>query len=230
MNITLGQEPDNEPPVKKSGGNGCLIAVIVTLLILGAGVVFVVLNAKSLLARGAAYVIQKSIENSDLSPEQKQKLVARVDRLRDDYIAGKISDEQLKRIAEEIVEGPLMPVGVTIFIHEKHVAKSGLTDQEKAEAKLTLQRAARGLNEKKIKQSQLDPAWRVISTTDAKGKREMKDTVTDAELRDFLKLVKKEADDAKISDEPLDIDVAEELDKAIERGMREPGAPGPEPF
>jgi hypothetical protein len=222
MNIELTPEPPFEPPVKKSGGHGCLIAIVVVLVLIGAGVFFVVANFRSLAARAISYVIATTIENSDLPVDQKQKLVARIDRLRDDFIAGKITDEQLKRIAEEIVDGPLMPVGMMLFINEKHVAPSGLSEQEKQEARLTLQRVARGLNEKKITTTKLDPAWRVISTTDSKGKRELKKSVTDAELRDFLKLAKKEADDAKIVDAPLDVDLAKELDEAIERAMAEP--------
>lgn len=226
MNLDL--RDDHEPPAYRkpassSGcGKGCLIVLLISIVLLGIGVTYVAFNYRSLVARGGAYLVKKTIEASDLPADQKLALMSRVDRLRDDFLAGKISDEQLKRILEEIVEGPILPVGVVLFIEQQHVAQSGLSDQEKKDAHLTLQRLARGVIEKKIPYANLDPLFAAISTTDSQGKRELKKKLTDTELRDFLTLAQREVEKAKVSEEPLEIDLAKELDEAIERGMLGP--------
>lgn len=226
MNVDLSDQYD-PPPHRRAAtgggcGRGCITAVVVVLILVGVGVTYVVFNFKSLAARAVAMIIEKTIEESDLPADQKLKLIARVGRLRDDYLDGKITDEQLRRVAEEIADGPLLLVGTVYFIETQYVAKSGLSEEEKKAAKLTLQRVARGVHEEKISEDKLDPMFRIVSTTDADGNVELKETVTDAELRDFLKLAEKEADNAEIPQEPMQIDLAEELDKAIERAMKEP--------
>ena len=224
MNLDLQTEYD--PPAYKkppSGcGKGCLIVSLICLAILLIGGTYVALNFKSLGARAVAYLVKKTIEESHLPADQKQSLVNRVDRLRDDFIDGKINDEQLKRIAEEILQGPLLPVGMVMFIEQQHVASSGLSEEEKKQAHLTLQRLARGVIEKKIPYANLDPLFKAISTIDAEGNQELKKKLTDKELRDFLTLAQREVEAANISEEPLKIDLAKELDEAIERGMQEP--------
>ncbi len=226
MNLDLRDEyepPAYRKPSSSGCGKGCLIVTLICLAILVIGGTYLALNYRSLAARGAAYLVKKTIEASELPADQKQALISRVDRLRDDFLAGKVSDEQLKRILEEIVEGPLLPVGVVLFIEQQHVAPSGLSDQEKQDARLTLQRLARGVIEKKIPYANLDPLFAAISTTDGKGHRELKKKLTDTELRDFLTLARHEIEAAKVSEEPLKIDLAKELDEAIDRAMQEPG-------
>jgi len=222
MNLDLSDRYEPPPHKRASRGpSGCLIAFIVTMILLAVGVTVLIINIKSIAARAVAMIIEKTIEDSDLAVEQKTQLIARIGRLRDDYIDGKISDEQLRRVAEEIAEGPLLLVGAVYHLDSEFVAKSGLSEDEKKAAKLTLQRVARGVHEKTIPWENLDPLFRIISDTDADGERELKKKVTDPELRDFLKLAEQEADKAAVPKEPMQIDLAEELDKAIERALEE---------
>jgi hypothetical protein len=202
-------------------GGGCLITLAVLAVITVGVVIFVAVNFKSIATRIVVHVIEKSIDDSDLAPEEKARLIARIGRLRDDYLAGRITDEQMQRIGEEIHDSPLFFVGGVYVLDTRFVAGSGLSDDEKRAAKLTLQRVARGLHEKKIDNKSLEPAWRIVTTGEPKGKRDLKEKITDGELRDFLKLAKEQADKAKIPDEPMQIDLADELDKAIERALED---------
>jgi len=228
MNLDLKNQNDQyDPPAFKKAsssgcGKGCLVVTLICVAILLIGGTYIALNYRSLGARLVSYVVKKTIEQSDLPADQKQALITRVEKLRTDFIDGKITDEQLERIGKELVEGPLLPVGMVLFIEQQHVTPSGLSDDEKKAAHLTLQRLARGVIEKKIDYAKLDPMFAVISTTDSEGKKELKKKITDTEMRDFLTLAQREVDAAKIPEEPLQIDLAKEFDAAIERAMQEP--------
>lgn len=199
-----------------------MIWIIAGVVVLVVGVGLVLMNLRSIGARVAAYAVKKAVEQSDLPADQKAGLMTRVDQLREDFVDGRISDDQLKRIGLEIFEGPLLPVGVVLFIEQEHVAKSGLSAQEKADAKVTLQRLARGVIEKTIPLRAIESMFAGISAPDEQGKPQIKKHLTDTEIRDFLTLAQREADKAKVPAEPLEIDLVKELDAAIERGMKEP--------
>lgn len=199
-----------------------MIWIIAGVVVLVVGVGLVLMNLRSIGARVAAYAVKKAVEQSDLPADQKRGLMTRVDQLREDFIEGRITDEQLKRIGLEIFEGPLLPVGVVLFIEQEHVAKSGLSAEEKAEAKVTLRRLSRGVIEKTIPLRAIEPMFAGISAPDEQGKSHIKKHLTDTEIRDFLTLAQREADKAKVPAEPLEIDLVKELDAAIERGMKEP--------
>ncbi len=215
--------PDHDSHLlPKTGMSGCMKGCLVVIVFMVLGGVLLVLNARNLTARAAAYLIKTAIEESDLPADQKAALITRVDKLRTDFTDGRITDEQLKRIGKEVFEGPLMPVGAMLFMNNHHVKPSGLNDQEKQDAQLTLQRLARGVSEKKISHRRLDPIFAVISTKDDKGNRQIKKSLTDTELRDFLTLARREVDKENISTEPMEIDLVKEFDAAVERGLAEP--------
>lgn len=199
-----------------------MIWIIAGVVLLALGVGVVLMNLRSIGARIAAYAVKKAVEQSDLPANQKAGLIARVDQLREDFVEGRITDEQLKRIGLEVLEGPLLPVGVVLFIEQEHVAKSGLSAEEKAEAKVTLRRLSRGVIEKTIPLRAIEPMFAGISAPDEQGKSHIKKHLTDTEIRDFLTLAQREVDKAKVPSEPLEIDLVKELDAAIERGMKEP--------
>lgn len=216
--------PQASPGRKDGGGcfKGCMIWVVAGVLVLVVAAGLVLLNLRSIGSRIAAYVVKRAVEQSDLPADQKRGLIARVDRLREDFVEGRITDEQLKRIGDEVLEGPLLPVGMVMFLDQEHVAKSGLSEVEKSAAKLTLRRLSRGFIEKTIRPASLDAVFATISGPDEQGKRQIKKHLTDTEIRDFLTLAEREVEKAKVPVEPLEIDLAKELDAAIERGMKEP--------
>ena len=220
MNLDLDNDYAPPPPPKaKSGVNGCLVAVVIVVALVVFGAWYVVSNLKNLAADFVGGALAAMIESADIPKDQKVKLVKRVTQLKEDYKSGKVNEEQLGQIMTNVAEGPIFPMGMVMAIDQNYVQPSGLSDDEKADARRTLERVARGIYEKKLKSEELDLSS--VSTVDAEGNRQLKQNITDDELREFLKGVKAKADEAGIPDEPFIVDLAGEFDRAIAEVMEQ---------
>ena len=230
MPLDLSQETIRPPQRSSSGcGKGCLIAVIVVLVLVVSGGAYVYFNFKSLATKAVAAAIKAAVEEMDLPAEDKKQIIVRIDRLRDDFIAGKINEEQLERIFKRMTESPALPAGMVYFMQQRYVTNSPLNDAEKAAAKLTMQRVARGVYEKTISETELQALTAPLMKKNDKGEPELKEQVTEAELREFLKLAEAAADKANVPREPFEINIIAEIDKAIDAGMKaEPAKSLPE--
>jgi len=91
--------------------------------------------------------IVSSIEQTDLDPADKQALVVQVDRVIDQYRSGKISLEDLARILDELSKSAVMQGIIIATVEAAYVEPSGLSDEEKQAAHLTLQRVLRGMHD-----------------------------------------------------------------------------------
>jgi hypothetical protein len=94
-----------------------------------------------------------------------------------------------------------------------------LSDDDKADARLTLQRLARGAFEKKIAEADLQEVMQLLMQRQPDGHDQLKQALTDAELTAFLEKAEQKADDAGVPDEPFDVNIADELEQAIDRAL-----------
>ena len=147
-------------------------------------------------------------------------------RVVDQYRSGKITLEDLGRILDELAKSPVMQNIMIYAIEKQYVDPSGLPDEEKQAARLTLQRILRGIHEKRIEEGELDAALDHLSAKTQDGQRQMKNRVTDEELRRFLAECRRVADRAGVPVEPFEIKISEEFRNAVERAM--PSLPKPE--
>ncbi|TWT34500.1 hypothetical protein [Blastopirellula retiformator] len=211
---------------QKSGGSavpkvllGCLVAIIV-LVVIACGVGYYVLsNLKSMGVDLVAGVATQAIDDSQLPEDQKVGLKEQIDRVATGYKSGEISDEQFGRIFENLQDSPVISAIPVMVIQSSYIQNSGLTDEEKADAKKTLDRAAHGLFEKTITMEELDPAMENVATRDAEGDWEIKQNVTDEELKAFITDTKKVCDEHGIPDEDFQVDIVAELKKAIDDAL-----------
>ncbi|MCO6042543.1 hypothetical protein NG895_01355 [Aeoliella sp. ICT_H6.2] len=212
-------EADTEP--RKSGGSGCLkgcLIALVIILILGALTAWwVSSNWRGWVSSGAAEGINQIIDDSDLPPAEKEELKAESKRVTDGIADGSISLEQMGQIMTGIVESPLMPMFMVKAVEAQYVEKSGLSDEEKSEAHVTLERYASGLVSKQIPQESVDQVLVHIADKDANGEWKMREQVSDEDLRKFLAAAKEQADAANIPEEVEPIDPSEELRKVIDK-------------
>jgi len=148
-----------------------------------------------------------------------------VDRVVDQYRTGQITLEDLGRIFEELAKSPLMQYIVIYAVEKQYVEPSGLTGEEKQAAHLTLQRVLRGMHEQKIQQDDLEPALDHLSVKKQDGRRQMRNVVTDGELRKFLAECQRVADQAGVPVEPFEIKISEEFRNAVDRALRSPHKP-----
>ena len=110
---------------------------------------------------------------------------------------------------------------------KKYLARSGLSDAEKAAGRETIRRFASGAVEKKIDKAGIDAAMAHISDIEPNGHVQLRQTVTDEELRKFLAEAKLQADKAGIPDEPPMIDAAAEFKRIVDEAMNDNPQPPP---
>ncbi|UUO04461.1 hypothetical protein M4951_13780 [Blastopirellula sp. J2-11] len=213
----------NEP--QKSGGGaskillGCLVVILLIFAVFCAGGVYLYMNAGTFVAQIAKSVGHQMIDETDLPEEQKVGMKEQIDRLADGYVDGDISQEQLEQIGTNISKSPVISAIPVIVVETLYIKKSGLSDEEKADAKKQLNRVAHGMFEDKITSEQLDPAMEKIATKDENGKWQMRNPLTDEELKSFVGEMKTIADENEIPDEDFNIDIVAEFKKAIDDAL-----------
>jgi len=226
------QQPQHEtfsaeqPPAQHAGRGwlpgcliGCLFAFVIGVGVCGGVVWYVACNVKEIASDMTRGLIVGAVENSELDKEEKQAIIAQVDRVVDKYKSGEISTEDLGRIMEELGESPLFGAIMIYSIEAKYVAPSGLSDEEKEQARVTFQRVLRGVYEERINPNELEPLTEHMTIEMPDGSRQLKESVTDQELRDFLAQCKKKADEAEVPDEPFEVKISEEFRRAVDRAL-----------
>lgn len=201
---------------------GCLIAVAIFVALVVIGIVVVVMNWRSWFSSAVGAGIEAMVNSSYLPPTEKQEVMVHVDQLMADFKAGKVSVNDLGRVAEELQDSPVFPVGATLWFEQAYVAPSAMPDDEKAAARRTMDRFARGLYEEKIPVSASDDVLAPMMETTPEGEQQIKENPTIDEIRAALANMKQRADDVNMPDESFEIDISDEVEKAIERALAEP--------
>jgi hypothetical protein len=179
------------------------------------GAVYVGMHWRTWTAEVANVAVQGVLKDSGLPPDQQESILAEVKQLGDDFKSGKISTEQIGKVAKAISDSPLIPLAGVQLARVKFIEPSDMTEKEKAEAILSLQRFARGVYEKKISKDELDEAVKPVAEVRGNNNWKIKDNPTRMEIDQFIANVKAKADAAMIPNEPFDVNIAEELKKAI---------------
>lgn len=220
--------PMPPPPRQGSGGKcliGCgIIAIILIAFCAGLGW-YLYNNAQRIAITAAAELLRtplvESIEDSDLRDEDKKAIVQQIDRVVEEAKAGRIDGTKFEKIIKNLGETPLVQVGFAYYFEANYVKPSGLSEEKKDQAKLTLERVARGVFEKKIDPDELQSAVNTISEPGPNGKQKLKKHITDEELNEFLSDLKQVADQAEIPEEPFKVDIGAEIKKAVDDALGE---------
>ncbi len=214
-------EPSTPPP---SGcrnfafGCGCAAAC---LLVIAAGIgIWVAMNWKDWAADFGKQVAADAVSKSLLPAEDKARVLKRINQLADDFKVGKVSTQQLGKVMEQIAQSPLLPLGLVMAADEKYVKPSGLSNEEKDAARRTLQRLARGAFEKTIPENDTQEVMKLVTDHESNGNERLKERLTDDELKAFLEKAKEKADAASVPDEPFDVNIADEIEKAIDKVLK----------
>ncbi|MEK6703231.1 MAG: hypothetical protein AABZ53_13275 [Planctomycetota bacterium] len=198
---------------------GCLITLAIFIVLLVAAGIYVSMHWRGWVAYGMQKAGTDMVAQSPLPQDQKDRITTRINTFTADFESGKISMQQFADVAKEVGEGPLMPLGMVWGVREKYVAKSGFSTEEKASAERSLQRLARGLAEKTIPWSTIDEISGPVATKQGKNNYKLKEKVSDEELRKLIKDATARADAAKVPDETFEVNVADEVDKAIDKAL-----------
>jgi hypothetical protein len=197
-----------------------ILAVVLVVVLICGGLSFAVYRMITGAVDTVVEVIHdatvQGIQSSDMDDDDKETIIVQVDRVKNAYKAGDITTEEVTQLLGNILQGPIMMVGMCQHMERHYVIASDLSDEEKSEGQLTLQRVACGVFDDTITRSQFETLTASISVNDQNGNPSLKETLTDEELREILTQCKKLADDADLPEEPYDIDIGEEIKKAVD--------------
>ena len=204
---------------KKPSGSGCLKAGLIGcgsmfLLVVVLGV-YAVVNRGPLSVSIGHWVATRLVNNSELPEADKKEIVKELDNLKKRYDSEEIDGEDILNVFKELAESPIMGLGIVIFADESYIKPSGLSEDEKVEARLTVNRFARGFAEKKISNEAMQETTKSIYGDDTG----FRDTLSDDELRTFLAAMKNAADEAEIPMEDYVVDIAEEFRKVVKAAL-----------
>jgi hypothetical protein len=221
---------------------GCLGVIVVSGLVCAGLVWYVQQNIGKWGAGIAREAIVATIEASEIPEDEKKDVIAQVDRVVNEYKAGKIGEQELERLMTEYQNSPAFLLMGAWGLEKSYLEPSALSDEEKEQGRRTIQRAFRGLCEKKISQQQFQAAVPQPDFEDLDADMEAEgdappmppvppapppggSRVTDDEVRQMLDNLKKLADDAGIPDEPFTIDIGDEVKKFVDQALEDKKVP-----
>jgi hypothetical protein len=215
------QRQEEQPKKKGMSGClwGCLIAFVVVVVLAVLIAVIVARNWREWTASLSTQVIQQAIEATDLPEAEQTEVMEQVHRVTDAFRENQLSMEQVQRIMLQLQESPLIPSFVVSAIDEKYLNGSGLSDEEKTEARNTLNRFVQGMIQQKIAEADVNEVMAHVADRQPDGSWQLREQVTDDQLRTMLEAAKAKADAAGIDEQVEEIDPSDELRRIIDQAM-----------
>lgn len=208
---------------------GCLMVAGILMILIAIGAFWLSRNWRGFVADFGKQRVNEAIDASDLPAQEKVEIKEQVERVGTEFGEGRISMEQAVQIIENLTKSPLMPMMTVATIDAIYLDRSGLSDEEKADGRVTLQRYVQGTMEGKISQQDLDSVMSHIADRQGKQGWKLRQRVSDADLRAAIKEAELQADAADIPAEvEVTIDPSDEFKKAIDEALAEPGAEVPQ--
>lgn len=216
----------NVPPGESKKGStartclmGCLFAFLAMAVIAVIAGIWISRNWKDLASNVGSAALKQTIEQTELPPEERDEIYIQIDRVAAAFRDGQLDGIAMERLMRNLVESPLMTMIAASAIDKKYIAVSGLDDAEKAAAQVTLQRYLRGAIDDKFTQQEIDAAMRPVADQKGPGEWELRERVTDDELRQFLKIANEQADAAGIPDEIEAVDPSDEFKRIVDEAL-----------
>lgn len=200
---------------------GCLITFVVVCILAVVGVAMLVSwfkhNAGQLGANLARSAVVGAIQQSELPEAERKGIIEQVDRVTDAFKAGDLTLDEVSAVFDQIIASPIMQIGLLYHIEERHIKKSkDLTDEEKSDAIRQIERMARGMVEGAIAPGAVEP---VIAPLRNPQTNEIKPSPTADELREFVELVRTEADGADVLDESYRVTLSDEIKTIVDEAL-----------
>lgn len=208
------------------GCRGCGCGCLVLLALLVAGGVYAYFYAPGMVVDWFRNIAVKAIEESEIPAEQKQAVIAQVDRLAAAMKEGRLSAEQAISVVRELPNSPVFHV-LLLQAGKSEIPKLGLEEEAAEEALLTVQRAQRGLLEEQLTPADLDDAFSHVMTKDENGLRSLKQEAGPEDWRAFLEKARDAVDAAGVPAEEYEVDLGEVVKRFVDKILGEE-APRPE--
>jgi hypothetical protein len=220
-----GDQPQGEKKQRSWWGTcliGCLVMAVISLVVVGIVAYWVSQNWRDWTSTVGAQGVMQAVNASDLPQQEKREIEVQVDRVADAFRNERLSVDQMGTIIEKLTQSPLMSTIVVSTADAKYINRSGLNDEEKAQARVTLHRFVRGAVDGKIDENSVNETLEHIADRQQNGGWQLRDQVSDEQLRAFLDTAKTKADEAQVPDEPDEFDPSDEVKRIIDETMNEP--------
>ncbi len=225
---------------RKSGGAGKYIAIgclsVVFIAIVGMVItgVWVANNWKTWASDATTTIMANGIRDTELPLEDQRALIARVELVGEEFKSGALTLDEVQLIGETLLESPLLTLGVVEGMSKVYIEPSALTEEEKATAKRLTDRLGRGMYDKRIAPEELEGVLKPLSNEEQTVQIRRNDEgrvvsfqldlkppeqVTADELRAFMAEAESLLEQKAIPDEPFEVDIIEEFDRAIEAAV-----------
>lgn len=217
-----------EPPRRgclRSCFSGCLWIAVVLAILGAVGGFLLWQNWRNVAANIGSAAVKQTIEASDLPAQEKDEIGVQVDRVADALRDGRLNQQQIEQFVHLLVESPLATSMAVAVIDGKYLDSSGLSDAEKEAGRRTLARFARGVLDNVIPEARRDATLSHLAEKKSDGSWELRDRVSDDDLRAFFAAASAEADNANIAEQPPVIDLSDELRKIVDEALDVAEAP-----
>lgn len=218
------------PPVAtaKKGGclKGCLIVTaVLSLLIFGATYFLISRSGGFIREQGSAFLenlTQQLLSDASLPAEEKAQIKSIIQGFTSKVRAGEVSLGQGLKVAEILVQGPLIPYWAANSMKVTYLANSRLSEAEKKSGVVVINRFMNGVVKGTISKQEADAIFETVSEPSNKSDSDtprMKSQLSDDEIRSVLTLMKNAADKANAQESSMEFDLSDELERAIKAGM-----------
>src|SRR5262245_32198222 len=212
------------PPPKKSGISWLMGLVLIFLgfvflfgVLCVAGVCYVASNLDKWVVGIGREAIVASINDSELPEGEKTEVIEQVDRVVSAYKEGKIDQTDLERVFTDLQDAPAIKALALFGIEEQFLEDSSLSEKEIEQGRRTFQRVLRGVYEGKISDEAFFAALPGFEDDEIRPASTNAAEVADDDLRETLVKLKVMADNAKIPNEPFQIDISDEVKKLVDQ-------------
>lgn len=219
-----------QQPRRKSGMNWLvgLLLVFVGFVVLGgvvcvAGVWYVASNLDKWVVGLGREAIVAAINDSELPAAEKTEVITQVDRLVAAYKEKKINQQDLERVMNELQDAPALKALALYGIENEFLEGVELPPAEVAQARRTFERALRGVYEGKINDEVFyaalpgyndEAAVKLAANNPAQDAQNSQD-----DLRELVVKLKVMADNARIPNEPFQLDIGDEVKNLVDRAL-----------
>ena len=211
---------------------GCGVVILILVLLAGIGAFFVATNWRGWSASLATQGFDTALTKAQIDPAEHAEIMVHVEDLMARFENKEVSLEDLGRVLGELAESPVIPSAMVMAIDNLYINDSDLEDSEKTQSRIELARYTNGLFAKTIGEETLSEVLAQVSTrtpddndiplnltVGSNGQHiaalRSADEVTLEDIRTLIATAKAHADEAGITETPDQIDLSDEIAKAI---------------
>ena len=211
---------------------GCGVVLVVVIILLVIGGIFVAMNVRGWTANASTKAIDQMLTEAQIDPDEHAEIMVHIDSLMTRFVDGDVEWGQFGKIAEQLVHSPVVPAALVIGLDRLYLSNSGLASEEKVQSRIDLARYTQALFDDALPPESINDVLAPVITNnpddndiklnlkmDENGRSitalKSADEVSDEDLRTLVASAKAKADEAGIGEKPVEIDLSDEIGKAI---------------